>query len=184
MNNNQDVLKELEVKNKEIYLNKLNIDLDNNEEILLITLENIINHFNEEMTNKINEIQNTIEIDNITKFNNVLKSTINDLIKTRTIKFKKDIINIDNIDYKETINQYTITILSEIKKCYFDNIDLLIKNTTNKDNTRLIEYLNNINYEKITNKIKECFNNTNTILYNNYLESLEKFNNLNKKTLK
>ena len=48
MNNSVDVLKQLEVKNREIYLNKLVIDLDNNLDILSITVNNFIDHFSSE----------------------------------------------------------------------------------------------------------------------------------------
>ena len=58
MNSNVDVLKQLEVKNREIYLNKLVIDLDNNLDVLSITVNNIVNLFTNEMINKILEIEN------------------------------------------------------------------------------------------------------------------------------
>ena len=38
-----DVVKELEVKNHEIYLNKLNMDLDKNYELIKLSISNYIN---------------------------------------------------------------------------------------------------------------------------------------------
>ena len=40
-----DVVKELEVKNHEIYLNKLNMDLDKNYELINLSISNYINIF-------------------------------------------------------------------------------------------------------------------------------------------
>ena len=43
MEKEEDVKKQLEVKNKEIYLNKLNLDIDNNMEVLILAIDNLLN---------------------------------------------------------------------------------------------------------------------------------------------
>ena len=88
MNNNIDVLKELAVKNKEIYLNKLAIDLDNNEENILITIENIINLFTKEVTNKVLEIENNTLLSHeaskeVLSFHKIIHEEIKKIVKKR-----------------------------------------------------------------------------------------------------
>ena len=77
MNKSVDVIKELAVKNKEIYLNKLDIDLTNNQENLFITIKNIIDLFTKEVTTKVLEIEtNTLLFSyasqEVTNFHNFL----------------------------------------------------------------------------------------------------------------
>ena len=190
--NNQDILKELEAKNREIYINKLNLDLDNNEEISLITIDNILNLFEIETVNKILEIEssnlNKENISNtIMKFKEILKEKIHTKLKDKTIKLKELTNDIDNINYQEKINELTQKITENIKNIYNDNIDNLIseiKSENEFNNNRIEEYIRNINYNKFINKINSSLQNMDIILYNNYLESENKFHNLNEKTLK
>ena len=186
MVDSQDILKELEIKNREIYLNKLNVDLDNNYEILEITLNNMFTLYKEEMFNKMTFLGANKELvsNYLDKFINDLENKILSLIKNKITVLKNSVNDIDNIAYKEIIDDETIKCLSRFKLYYDNLINELINNIENKDNERMNEYLKTINYEKIFNKFKEVLINMDTILYNNYLESIEKFNNLNEKTLK
>ena len=56
MNDNEDVKDQLKIKNKEIYLNKLNLDLDNNLEVLVLTVDNLLNTNKEMLIKKIIDI--------------------------------------------------------------------------------------------------------------------------------
>ncbi len=187
-----DVLRELELKNKEIYLNKLDIDLDNNDSSLMMTIENIHNVFNQEIINKITEIlSSTFNKDNIsiaiTKINVILKQELIKLLNNKKKNLKEDIKNIDDIEYREKIDSETALIINNLKMVYQKNvIDLIneINNEDNNDKKRIEEYLNHLNYDKYIKKIKETIENMDNILFNNYRESLEKYHNLNEKTLK
>ena len=53
MNDNEDVKDQLKIKNKEIYLNKLNLDLDNNLEVLVLTVDNLLNTNKEMLIKKL-----------------------------------------------------------------------------------------------------------------------------------
>ena len=191
MNKNDDVLKQLEVKNREIYTNKLNIDLDNNNEILLITLDNIINLFQEEVKNKITELSSksinkeelTAKIDT---FYQKIKEEIQSLLNNRYIVLKDCITDIDNIDYQDNIDKEKDIVIKGIKSKYNNLVDKLIKEIEriyNEPNNRINDYLKILNYKKIVNKMEEILNNMNMILYNSYIESNNKFQELNAKTL-
>ena len=190
MNSNVDVIKELAVKNKEIYLNKLNIDLDNNKDNLLITIENIVSLFNNEVTNKVLEIENNTLLSSyasqeVLAFHKIIHDEIKNLIESRTSLLREKINGIETINYKDLLTDETGNLIDNVKKCYKDNIDNLINRLTKESNVftidRMNDYLKILNYNKFINKIKEAFTNTDFILYNNYLESEKKYNELNKK---
>lgn len=188
-----NVLQELAVKNKEIYLNKLDIDLENNNEVLMITLDNIHDLFNQELTNKIPEIlSSTFQLENIskaiTKFNLLLKEELIKLINKKQESLKEEVNNIDNIDYRKIVDKKTSLIIDKIKKVYQKNVIELINDIINEytinEKDRIEDYLININFEKYIKKIEETIKNMDNILYNNYQESLNKYHDLNEKTLK
>ncbi len=188
-----NVLQELAVKNKEIYLNKLDIDLENNNEVLMITLDNIHDLFNQELTNKIPEIlSSTFQLENIskaiTKFNLLLKEELIKLINKKQESLKEEVNNIDNIDYRKIVDKKTSLIIEKLKKVYQKNVIELINDIINEytinEKDRIEDYLININFEKYIKKIEETIKNMDNILYNNYQESLNKYHDLNEKTLK
>ena len=191
MNSNIDVLKELEVKNREIYINKLNIDLDNNNEVLLITMDNVINLFSSEVISRILEINNKSGVDeeitkSVSAFYNKLKEEILLLLNNRYQLLKEEIKDINNIDYKENINKQKDIVINGIRDKYSHLIDKLvdrIEKINNEPNERIKDYLKILNYERFINKIKEILNNMNTILYNSYVDSSNKYQELNAKTL-
>lgn len=187
------VLNELKLKNKEIYLNKLEIDLENNFAVLSITCDNLHQLFNQELMDKITEIlSSTFNKENISiavnKFNQTLKDNVIKLLEKKNQNLKNSIINIDDVDYRELIDMETKSILDEIKKVYQKGISHLIKTIINEytrdKQIRIEDYLNNIYFEKYILKITEIIINMDNILYNNYEESLNKYHDLNEKTLK
>lgn len=193
MNNNVDVLKQLEVKNREIYLNKLVIDLDNNLDILSITVNNIINLFTNEMINKILEIENgTMNRSKISThveaFQEKFKDQIMIMIHERKTKLELLIKDIDKIEYETKIKEESLNIINKIDEYYQNNIDNLYNQINTDydefDLKRLNDYLKENNYNKIVLKVKESLNNTDIILINNYKESYQKYLELNEKTLK
>lgn len=193
MNNNVDVIKQLEVKNREIYLNKLAIDLDNNFDVLSITIDNFINLFTNEIINKILEIENgtfnKIKITTcVTSFQNNLKEEIMKLVSQRKNNLLAKLEGIDKGTYEELIKIETEQMLSAIETHYEENINYLYIDLSEQyndfDKKRLKDYLMKLHYDKFILKLKESFNNTNVILINNYKESYQKFLDLNAKTLK
>ena len=95
MNKDLDVKKQLEVKNKEIYHNKLNLDIENNLEVLVLTIDNLLNSIPEMLSLKILEIKesftNKEEINNhIDLFVNSYHDKVKELIDNKE-KFLKEI---------------------------------------------------------------------------------------------
>ena len=81
----------------------------------------------------------------------------------------------------------TKKLIERIQKVYLDNIDSLINNLTKKSNVftekRINDYLKVLNYDRFINKVNDSIKNLDVILYNNYLESERKYNELNKKVI-
>lgn len=192
MNSNVDVIKELAVKNKEIYFNKLNIDLDNSEENLLITIDNIISLFTKEVTDKVLDIECTTlfsqqALQEVLAFHKIIHEELRKLVNERFNELREKVKKIENIVYKDELNKGTDNLINKLQKCYMDNIDKLIGNLTKKSNAftkeRVEDYLKNSYYEKFINKVKDAINNIDIILYNNYQEAEKKYNELNKKVI-
>lgn len=191
MNNNIDVVKQLEEKNKEIYYNKLNMDIENNSETLSITLNNIISVLMNELTSKLLEFDNKNSNDDVIQklvvaFQEKLNEQIEVLIQNRLVKLKEIVNEISDIDYKEILENEKERIVSSLSSYFKDNA-LELKNIGNNydsfNKERLNDYIDVLFYEKLINKVKESISNMDNILYNNYQANLEKFNNLNAKTL-
>ena len=193
MNSNIDVLKQLEVKNREIYLKKLVIDLDTNLDVLSITVNNIVSLYTNEMISKILEIENgTMNRSKISThveaFQEKFKDQLIVMIHERKTKMESILNNIDQATYTEKLKEESQNIIHQIGKYYQNNIDSLY-NQINSDYDefnlkRLNDYLKENYYEKIILKLKESFSNTDIILINNYRESYQKYIELNEKTLK
>ena len=193
MNSNVDVLKQLEVKNREIYLNKLVIDLDNNLDVLSITVNNIVSLFTSEMISKILEIENgTMNRSKISThveaFQEKFKDKLIVMLHERKTKMESLLKDVDQEKYTEKLKEESQNIIHQIGKYYQNNIDTFY-NQVNTDYDefnlkRLNDYLKENYYEKIILKLKESFNNTDIILINNYKESYQKYLELNEKTLK
>lgn len=189
---NNDVLKALEVKNKEIYLNKLNIDLDNNYDVINITLDNFTNLFTDEITNKILDIEcsqknkDTIK-ENVCSFQNKIDSKFKEEILNRNKELKES-ISIDEMNYDDEISKKNKKIMNNIEKYYLKSIDSLIsiigKEYEDYNKIRLEEYMKNLNLSKYLDKLNSLLTSTSIILCNNYKESYKKYLEMNEKTLK
>lgn len=187
MIDNVDVVKELAVKNKEIYLNKLDMDIESNYELLKLTTANIINLSINEVVSGVLNIENSflnkksIEIEVEKSFKNFF-NYIDMLYKKRTkfFKTKKDKDNyLDYIDNK---------ILDDIRAYYLNYfvsiISLLGKEYSLFEKERLDNYIKMTFYNKFMIKIFDVIKNANLILINNYHESTKRYNLINEKTLK
>lgn len=191
MNSNIDVLNELKNKNKEIYLNKLMIDIENNSEILELTINNMVDLLTSEMINKISEIQNKIDIkkiDEIVKsFQNKIQKELIRLINNRSSNLKMNISIDQEFNYKEKLEIETNILINGISKYYRNNLSTIINkleidmDSFGKD--RLNDYFNVLYYERLINKLKEILNDKDMILCNNYQAGLLKYQNMNEKTL-
>lgn len=187
MIDNVDVVKELAVKNKEIYLNKLDMDIESNYELLKLTTTNIINLSINEVVSGVLNIENSflnkkiIELEVDCYFKKFLEF-INNLYKKRFNSFKN---KKEKDNYLDFINN---KIIDEIKDYYLNDFGLIIDSLgvsySEFERERLNNYINNTFYSKFMMRMLDTINNANMILINNYYESTERYNLINEKTLK
>ncbi len=191
MDRKNDILVELEAKNREIYINKLNIDLDNNYNVLSTSINNVIGLLCSEAINKllsINMKANSLINKNISSFYISFHEEIKKMLKERNKRLKEIIINIENNDYNSVLIDEENKIINGIKEYYINNIENAI-NMINVDSDNFVQkrvndYLKIYNYNNTINKILSVIKNLDIILYNSFRESNKRFKKLNEKTLK
>lgn len=189
MNDNVDVLKELEVKNKEIYLNNLNANLSSNLENILLIIDEKFKIQSEELLIKINSILGrNINKDEINKFMSSLLEKIKSLLVNRFNLFKEYISNIDNQKYNELLSEEKNVLLTEFDGYYnslsFPLLQSLLKGADEFIIMRLSYYINTIFFEKLLVTIKDTISVMDQILCNNYQVDYERFKKINENTIK
>ena len=96
MNDNEDVKDQLKIKNKEIYLNKLNLDLDNNLEVLVLTVDNLLN------TNKEMLIKKIIDIEESFLNQELIEEKVSSFFEQYRVEFM-NLLDNKKLDLKNTI---------------------------------------------------------------------------------
>jgi len=194
MNESEDIKKQLEVKNKEIYMNKLNLDLDNNLEVLVLTIDNLLNSLKKETIKKILEIEESF----------LNKNAIQEQIETFIELYRENITN--ELDIKKSNLQNIIVIHDDLEICKtnlqdnyqelktkldeFSKLNLKTLEDNLKDEIddefkvkRLNQYLNNIFIVNLNQKILDIVKNRDLILLNTFNETYLKYLELNKNTV-
>lgn len=188
MENNIDVVKQLEVKNHEIFVNKLNIDLDNHFQNLKITMQDIINKLHSELDIAIISLTNEENSEINYHFFDLINDKLVVLSNNRLSSLKNTIKEIDDIDYEECIDSETNAFVQELSTFYKENISKLIDDLGNNldefKKKRIIDYLNGAFFQKFIMKIKEALTFNNKVLLNNYYANCERIESINQKTLK
>ena len=192
--NEEDVKEQLKEKNKEIYLNKLNLDLTNNIEVLKLTLENFLNNKCDNIKNRILNIVESFQKEKIIdeKVKEFLEKYRENLFKIIELKQKKleleftKTININ--EYKNNINISNSKIINNINEYYEKNKEELMEEITNLfDNklckVRIKDYFNTILKKEMEDKIMYIINSRDLILLNTIKESYLKYLELNEKTV-
>lgn len=192
--NEEDIKKQLEVKNKEIYLNKLNLDLDNNLEVLVLTIDNLLKIQSEELQKKIIEIAESFQDEKvfkqkITEFMNSYNDYLMNLFEQKKIKLKENLeIDTDILKNQKKVQELydktSLTIEDDTSKL----IDNLANNLQEYFDTdfkiqRLNTYLSNIFLKNLNNKVLDIIRNRDIILINTYKETYLKYLELNKNTV-
>ena len=192
--NEEDIKKQLEVKNKEIYLNKLNLDLDNNLEVLVLTIDNLLKIQSEELQKKIIEIAESFQDEkvfkqNITEFMNSYNDYLMNLFEQKKIKLKENLeIDTDILKNQKKVQElYDKTVLT-IEDDTIKLIDNLANSLHEYFDTdfkiqRLNTYLANIFLKNLNNKVLDIIRNRDIILINTYKETYLKYLELNKNTV-
>ena len=194
MNDNEDVKDQLKIKNKEIYLNKLNLDLDNNLEVLVLTVDNLLNTNKEMLIKKIIDIeesflnQELIE-EKVSSFFEQYRIEFMNLLDNKKLDLKNTIISDDDLEIcKNNIQDNYFSLEKQIKEFTSQEIKQLEKLLLNDINDkfkqkRLKDYLENIFIINLNNKILDIIRNRDIILINTFQETYLKYLELNKNTI-
>ena len=194
MNDNEDVKDQLKIKNKEIYLNKLNLDLDNNLEVLVLTVDNLLNTNKEMLIKKIIDIeesflnQELIE-EKVSSFFEQYRVEFMNLLDNKKLDLNNTIIIHDDLEIcKNNIQDNYFSLEKQIKEFTSQEIKQLEKLLLNDINDkfkqkRLKDYLENIFIINLNNKILDIIRNRDIILINTFQETYLKYLELNKNTI-
>ena len=192
MGNNEEVLQALKAKNREIYINKLGIDLDKVLETLQITVGNSLDFLSTEVINQLPFLRSedkgkTINGNTIKDFYRLLKEKLIVSIKDSFEAIASKIHDIDLVDYDEIVNEQKNKIIKELGDFYNNNINEIINKLLMEDklldSDRVNNYFINYSYNKLVTHIMSVLTDSFKILCNSHVESYQKFENLNNKTL-
>ena len=192
--NEDDIKKQLQEKNKEIYLNKLNLDVANNLEVLVLSIDNLLNNIQQNAIKRVlGIIESFKEEDTIKKeiqeFINKYQSNLTTLINDKKVNLEQLIIkNKDLNTYKEYLVESNTKLQNQIHDYYQKNIDtlktkLLTLSNDNFTKIRIEEYLKVTLCHTLNEKIMDTIKNRDIILLNTFKESYLKYLELNKNTI-
>ena len=195
-NNEVDLVKELEIKNQEMLLNKKRVDLDTSMESLLVFYENYSQGLSSEINNRIctykNIDPNTDEgkmlLNTINSFLNILSNKLKELVTKKTSIIKDKLNTISDNEYNKELRYMSIHVINQMLEFYGDNIDMLIEEV-NSDTNELVKnkinnYLFEVIYGKLMNVLKDKFMYSIKVIANNEEENNQIIDNINRKVLK
>ena len=194
MSNSEDIKKQLKIKNKEIYQNKLNLDLDNNLEVLVLTIDNYLQKVQNDSTEKILEIeesffkQEKIQ-ESISIFLNLYRENLMMLIDLKKENLQNILIIQDNLEncrdnllsnynnIKTNLYEFSSKNIKTLKEGLNEQMDSSFKKK------RLEDYLENIFLSNLNNKVLDIIKTRDIILLNTFEETYLKYLELNKNTV-
>ena len=188
----EDIKKQLENKNKEIYLNKLKLDVINNMEGLVLTIDNLFNKVTTDSLNRVLGIAESfhrkdyIEKD-IKEFMTSYQELFMKLLDEKKSKIEESIAK-SNANYQEVLDKETERIITSLDEYVKKNINNLINTIQSyyEDEfckERINDYFKNSFNEFLKEKIKINLKDRDRILYNTFKESYLKYLELNKNTI-
>ena len=194
MSNSEDIKKQLKIKNKEIYQNKLNLDLDNNLEVLVLTIDNYLQKVQNDSTEKILEIEesffNQEKIqESISIFLNLYRENLMMLIDLKKENLQNILIIQDNLEncrdnllsnynnIKTNLYEFSSKNIKTLKEGLNEQMDSSFKKK------RLEDYLENIFLSNLNNKVLDIIKIRDIILLNTFEETYLKYLELNKNTV-
>ena len=192
--NEEDIRSQLKEKNKEIYLNKLNLDLTNNLEVLVLSVDNLLNNISIDTKNKVLGIAESFQNESVIKvnINNFIENYrlyLMNLLDNKKTNIEKIYQENEDINiYNDKLKKINIEINNNLNNYFNENIDSLINDITSNYNDsfcnlRIKEYLKNIFKDNLNNKVFDIINNRDIILLNTFKESFQKYLELNKNTI-
>ena len=178
--------------NKELFANKLNIDLDRCYDNMNVIFNNVINAFQKDMELRIYEISfdsesilTREEIEFKTKeFFDKLRENIKNMIITNKSLLVNDISNQSLDNYINDIEVCGNNLYERISNLYLKEIELLLKDLGRKLDVysiaRLTKILKEIIYKNFMDRSKTTIESTHVILKNNVSNNSLYLDNMNK----
>ena len=165
MDDNIDVVKELEIKNREIFDNKIIIDLEKTMDSLIMFYGNYCDTVSNEVINTINLYLDKKDdtsyemISNlVTSFFTMLKGDLNKIVNERLTLIKADIQSINSFNYEKKLTNESLIITNQISDFYQEKIYELIdavKDNVKEHRLDLKDYLLTAVYLKLMNTLKD-----------------------------
>ncbi len=194
MNEKDDIKKQLEVKNKEIYLNKLNLDVDNNLEVLVLAIDNLLTTLSHELTLKVIDIAESFRDkkemeEDIKVFMNDYREILMKLLDDKKSFLQNNLVIEDDLELtRKNLDSNYQKLKSELETSSKEIIIKLENNLqkyldTNFKIDRLKKYLKNIFLLNLNNKVLEIIKGRDIILINTFKETYLKYLELNKNTV-
>lgn len=192
--NEYDIKDQLKKKNKEIYLNKLNFDLDNNLEVLVLTIDNLLSFMKDNLVKKIIDIEEDFQdkesiLENVNIFFESYRNNLMNILDTKKVDLQNVIVVHDDLDVcKQNIKDNYLTLKETLETFSKKEIDNLVK-SLNKElksefkKNRLKEYLTTIFLTNLNMKVLDTMKNRDIILINTFEETYLKYLELNKNTI-
>lgn len=192
--NEYDIKDQLKKKNKEIYLNKLNFDLDNNLEVLVLTIDNLLSFMKDNLVKKIIDIEEDFQdkesiLENVNIFFEAYRNNLMNILDTKKVDLQNVIVVHDDLEVcKQNIKDNYLTLKETLETFSKKEIDNLVK-SLNKElksefkKNRLKEYLTTIFLTNLNMKVLDTMKNRDIILINTFEETYLKYLELNKNTI-
>ena len=192
--NEYDIKDQLKKKNKEIYLNKLNFELDNNLEVLVLTIDNLLSFMKDNLVKKIIDIEEDFQdkesiLENVNIFFEAYRNNLMNILDTKKVDLQNVIVVHDDLDVcKQNIKDNYLTLKETLETFSKKEIDNLVK-SLNKElksefkKNRLKEYLTTIFLTNLNMKVLDTMKNRDIILINTFEETYLKYLELNKNTI-
>lgn len=192
--NEYDIKDQLKKKNKEIYLNKLNFDSDNNLEVLVLTIDNLLSFMKDNLVKKIIDIEEDFQdkesiLENVNIFFEAYRNNLMNILDTKKVDLQNVIVVHDDLEVcKQNIKDNYLTLKETLETFSKKEIDNLVK-SLNKElksefkKNRLKEYLTTIFLTNLNMKVLDTMKNRDIILINTFEETYLKYLELNKNTI-
>lgn len=192
--NEYDIKDQLKKKNKEIYLNKLNFDLDNNLEVLVLTIDNLLSFTKDNLVKKIIDIEEDFQdkesiLEKVNIFFEAYRNNLMNILDTKKVDLQNVIVVHDDLEVcKQNIKDNYLTLKETLETFSKKEIDNLVK-SLNKElksefkKNRLKEYLTTIFLTNLNMKVLDTMKNRDIILINTFEETYLKYLELNKNTI-
>lgn len=192
--NEYDIKDQLKKKNKEIYLNKLNFDLDNNLEVLVLTIDNLLSFMKDNLVKKIIDIEEDFQdkeniLENVNIFFEAYRNNLMNILDNKKDNLQNVIVVHDDLEVcKQNIKDNYLTLKETLETFSNKEIDNLVKSLNEElksefKKNRLKEYLTTIFLTNLNTKVLDTMKNRDIILMNTFEETYLKYLELNKNTI-